>query len=325
MPAGLHMRTPALFLVSDFNCQAVPVCLPVRYSTPPDPLGPGNKDEDFRRVRAAGVDSMKITLRANTHLTFTEFPQANGSRYGNVTALYYTLAWFDRYLRHTPDAVGRLTAVRFDSSADSHNISGGAFDPQTGQNVPAHIAGQRVADRLSFHFRSACFLEHGAYRSEDLRAAGCPRAAVSGSGLRCLPRRAAVSGRRVGPARLGRSYRAFFRRYRAVKRSRRATRFCVTGGGRFLVASRKGRIDLVATTARGHRTRRLGPGRRLRRARILGARRIGRGLLAGHRSAGGRVIYGVRGGSVRFLAAVTRGQLLHQRSLARRLRALGLR
>jgi hypothetical protein len=204
-----------------------------------------------------------------------------------------------------------------------HNISGGTFDPQTAQNVPAHIAGQRVADRLSFHFRSACFLERGAYRSEDLRA-GCPRAAVAVSGLRCLPRRLPVSGRRVGPARLGRSYLAFFRRYRAVRRSRRATRFCVTGGGRFLVGSRKGKIDLVATTARGHRTRRLGPGRRLPRASIGGARRIGRGLLVGHRSGGGRVIYGVRGRSVRFLAAVTRGQLGHARSLTRRLRALGL-
>ena len=32
------------------------------------------------------------------------------------------------------------------------------------------------------------------------------------------------------------------------------------GGGRFVVAARKGRVDLVATTARRHRTRSLGPG-----------------------------------------------------------------
>jgi hypothetical protein len=64
----------------------------------------------------------------------------------------------------------------------------------------------------------------------------------------------AVSGRRIGPARLGRSYRAFFKRYRAVKRSRAATRFCVRGGGRFLVSARRGKIDFVATTAPGHRT-----------------------------------------------------------------------
>ena len=33
--------------------------------------------------------------------------------------------------------------------------------------------------------------------------------ALAGSGKRCLPRRLAVSGRRIGPARLGRSFEAF--------------------------------------------------------------------------------------------------------------------
>lgn len=323
MPAGLRLRTPALFMVSDFNCQQVPVCLPVRYSSPPAPLGPGNKDEDFQRVRRAGVDTMKIALRAMTHLTFTEFPQANGSRYGNVTAFYYTLAWFDRYLRGSHGALRRLTATTFDNSADVHNISGGTFDVQTQQNAPAHIAGQRVADRLSFHFRSACFLEHGEYRSENLRA-GCPSAGLAGSGARCLPRRLAVSARRIGPARLGRSYRAFFRRYRAVRRGRGATRFCVRGGGRFLVGAHRGRIDFVASTARGHRTRRLGPGRRVPRAGITGAHSLRRGLLVGHRAGAGRVIYGVRRRRVYFLAVVTRRQTGHSRSLVRRLRRAGL-
>jgi dienelactone hydrolase len=173
MPAELGLRTPALFLTADFNCQRVPVCLPERRSEPPDPLGPGNKDEDFQRVRAAGVDTMKIALRAATHLDFTEFPQANGSRHGTVTTLYYTRAWFDRYLRRSDEALVRLVATRFDDSADVHNISGGRFDPASGRNVPAHIAGQPVRDRLSFHFRSAYHLEGGRHRCESMRA-GCP-------------------------------------------------------------------------------------------------------------------------------------------------------
>jgi dienelactone hydrolase len=324
MPAGLRLRTPAIFFAADFNCQRVPVCLPQRYPTPPDPRGPGNKDQDFQRLRAAGVDTMKVALRAATHLDFTEFPQANGSRYGVVTAFYYTLAWFDRYLRGDRGAVRRLTASRFDGSADLHYISGGRFDPQTQQNVPARIAGQRVADRLSFHFRSACFLDGGRYRSEDLRAAGCPAGGVAGSGRRCLPRRLAVSARRIGPARLGRGYRAFFRRYRAVRRGRGATRFCVRGGGRFLVGAHRDRIDFVATTARRHRTRRFGPGSRVPRSGIRGARGVRRGLLVGHRAGGGRVLYGTRRRRVRFLAAVTRRQVARKRSLARRLRSVGL-
>src|SRR5204863_617771 len=99
MPAGLKLRTPALFLTADFNCQKVPVCLPVAYDTPPDPYGPGNKDTDFQRVSAAGVDSMKIALRAATHLDFTQLTPGSGSRYGAVVSMYYTLAWFDRYVR----------------------------------------------------------------------------------------------------------------------------------------------------------------------------------------------------------------------------------
>jgi hypothetical protein len=138
-----------------------------------------------------------------------------------------------------------------------------------------------------------------------------------------LPRRLPVSGRRIGPARIGRSYAAFFRRYRALRRGRGATRFCVRGRGRFLVGSRKGKIDFVATTARGHRTRRLGPGRRVR-ARVRGTRRVRRGLLLGHRVGPGRVVYGVRGRRIRFLATTSRRQAARPRSLVRRLRALGL-
>ena len=172
MPEGLALRTPALFFTADYNCQKVPVCLPQPYSEPPDPLGPGNKDEDFTRLRAAGVDTMKVSLRAAVHLDWTEWPELNGSRYGVITTLYYTLAWFDRYLKGERSAVHRLVASRFDRSADVHSISSGRFDPSTGTNLPPHIEGQPVVDRLSFHFRSGYWLEGGRVACEDIRA-GC--------------------------------------------------------------------------------------------------------------------------------------------------------
>jgi hypothetical protein len=144
--------------------------------------------------------------------------------------------------------------------------------------------------------------------------------------LGCLPRRLGVSGRRIGPARLSRRTSGLKLRYRVRRERPRATSFCVRGGGRFLVASRRGRIDLVATTARRHRTRRTGPGRKLRGGRPRGARSIGRGYFVGHRHGGGRVVYGVsRRGRVRFLAVVTRKQTRKPRQLRRRLRRLGLR
>jgi hypothetical protein len=175
MPAGLKLRTPALFLTADFNCQKVPVCLPVAYSSPPDPRGPGDKDTDFQRVAAAGVDSMKVSLRAATHLDFTEVsPTPPSSRYGALVASYYTLAWFERYLRDSTPAEARLTAAKFDSSADAHYISGGTYDAASGKNVPYRIGGQPVANRLSFHFRSAYFLDGGRARCDDIRADCAP-------------------------------------------------------------------------------------------------------------------------------------------------------
>ncbi|HKP89894.1 MAG TPA: hypothetical protein VJT75_07950 [Thermoleophilaceae bacterium] len=186
MPARLRIRRPALFLVADYLCQQVPVCVPQpfcklqechppeSFTSPPDRLGPGNKDEDFRRVRGAGVDSMKITLRAATHLDFTQFTPGTGSRYGAAVSLYYTLAWFDRYLRGTRGGLQRLLARRFDRSADVHNVSGGTYDASRDRNVPAFIAGQAVRDRLSFEFRSAYYLGRGRYSCASMRG-GCPR------------------------------------------------------------------------------------------------------------------------------------------------------
>src|SRR4051795_12615302 len=159
MRPDLPLRTPALFLTADYNCQKVPVCVPQPYTAPPDPHGPGDKDSDFTRLRAAGVDTMKLSLRAATHLDFTQFGVAGtGSRYGAAVAAYYTLAWFDRYLRRAPGARERLTATRFARSAAVHQISGGTFAPATQQNVPALLGGQRVLARLSFHFRSGYWL-----------------------------------------------------------------------------------------------------------------------------------------------------------------------
>lgn len=178
MPPDLTMRTPAMFQIADYLCQRVPVCVPQPYTEPPNPNGPGNKGEDFERVSAAGVDSMQISLRAATHLDFTQFSPGTGSRYGAAVSFYYTLAWFDRYLKSgnaSRDALRRLTATRFDDSGDVHNISGGVFDPATASNLPAMIAGQPVADRLSFEFRSKYFLNGGDLQCGDMRT-GCPAA-----------------------------------------------------------------------------------------------------------------------------------------------------
>jgi pimeloyl-ACP methyl ester carboxylesterase len=184
LPLPQELRTPTLFFVADYACQANPVCQPEPYLEPPQGEGPKGRGNEYQTVRAAGVDSMKIVLRATTHLDWTP-SEPSGNRYGEIVSVYYTLAWFDRYLKGAmrPGVAGearrRLTADRFDGSADRHNISQGRFDPAKlaagggdlyAGNVPYEIEGMPVADRLSFYFRSAYAFD--GVDCEDMRA-GC--------------------------------------------------------------------------------------------------------------------------------------------------------
>lgn len=189
LPTDLALHTPTLLMFADYNCQQVPICEPEAYATAPNPDGPGNKGDDFLLLREAGVDTMQVPLRAALHLDWVP-SQLSGNRYAEAVTVYYTLAWFDRYVRGAtePDvaagAFGRLTATEFDDSADRHNISQGTFDPERADpddpyagNVPYHIAGLPVADRLSFYFRAKCSLtvpgSSDAVTFDDIRADGC--------------------------------------------------------------------------------------------------------------------------------------------------------
>lgn len=193
---GLPKRitVPSLYVIADHGFT------PEAQQEPPNPQGyvagtvdPGDKHQDYDRAVADGIDSMKLVLRAATHLDWV--PRASAaSRYGEAVSMYYTLAWFDRYLkgRTEPqaarDGYRRLTAPVFDGSSDQHNISQGVFDPalaaQSGEpyggNRPYLLQGLPVRDRLSFYYLSKCSLRPptGKTRSVsgDMRAAGCPAA-----------------------------------------------------------------------------------------------------------------------------------------------------
>lgn len=195
----IELRTPTMFMFADYNCQQVPVCEPEPYVAAPNPDGPGNKGEDFPVLQDAGVDTMQVPLRAALHLDWTP-SQLAGNRYVESVTNYFTLAWFDRYVRGVTDrdaAAGgfdRLTATAFDDSADRRNISQGVFDPAQADpqdpyagNVPYSIDGTPVADRLSFYYLAKCSLTvpgtEDRATSDDMRTDGCeaPEPAASGS------------------------------------------------------------------------------------------------------------------------------------------------
>jgi hypothetical protein len=144
----------------------------------------------------------------------------------------------------------------------------------------------------------------------------------------CLRRRAAIGRRGIAGVRLGMTRSRLARRLPAPRRRRaHAWRWCVAGGKGTVSAavSRSGRVALVATTAPGHRVRKLSPGSRSAKLRHRYPRRraIGRALV--RPTAHSRRIFGVRGGRIRYVALASE-RVIHRRALLRRyLRAAGLR
>ena len=156
-----------------------------------------------------------------------------------------------------------------------------------------------------------------------------PRVGASVSTLpgRCLSRRSPIGPRNIGRIRLGYTRAQILRRVRVQpeRRTARTYRYCVTGRSGVVTAvfssrSRRAKVRLVTTTARGHGNRRVRVGSTAARfARAYSRRRrVARGIFrASPRSPR---LFGVRRRKVSFIA-VTRST----RGLRRSLRLAGVR
>lgn len=120
------------------DIEAEDFAFPTIRTAAPDPTA---KLAGLEHWRDAGVDVMSLTLRASTHLEFTSVPVLPASAHGQDVARYYTLAWFDRYLRGLPDATARLL---------TRELHVDHYAP-TGATVPLDLV---PADYLSFRYRS---------------------------------------------------------------------------------------------------------------------------------------------------------------------------
>lgn len=141
--------------------------------TPAKP-DPEAKNAAFRGFRQAGVPSAQIALRGSTHLEWTFVPYIlPASRLGERVAMYYTLAWFDRWLYpdRASSATGRLAARSFDGSADASSIGMGSWDAATNSNRPYTI--ENACDlQLSDFYRSSMYLPGDGIDIADLGAHG---------------------------------------------------------------------------------------------------------------------------------------------------------
>jgi hypothetical protein len=87
----------------------------VQPSFNPQRPDPESKKGAFDAWRAAGIDAFQLAPRAATHLEWSFVPglPLAASSWGNAIAAYYTLAWFDKYLKADPTADARLLTKRF--------------------------------------------------------------------------------------------------------------------------------------------------------------------------------------------------------------------
>jgi hypothetical protein len=86
---------------------------------------PESKKGAFNKWRAAGLDTMQVATRAATHLEWSYVPglPLAASSWGNAIVAHYTLAWFDKYLRHDPTADARLLTKAY-QLPDNANCGG---------------------------------------------------------------------------------------------------------------------------------------------------------------------------------------------------------
>jgi hypothetical protein len=154
--------------------------------------------------------------------------------------------------------------------------------------------------------------------------AACPATA---GGLGCLARRAPIGPGNIGRIRLGYTRAQLLSRLPAPRRrGSRAWSWCVKGGRGSVMAAftRGGRVALVATTAPGHRNRRVLPGTPAAGFRRGYPRRraLGRSLFRATRRS--TRLIGLRAGRVRFEAVASRAVIARRRVLRGYLRYAGL-
>jgi hypothetical protein len=87
----------------------------VQPSFNPSRPDPESKKLAFDKWRDAGIDTFQLATRAATHLEWSFVPMLpfGASTWGNAIVAYYTLAWFDKYLKHDPTADARLLTKAF--------------------------------------------------------------------------------------------------------------------------------------------------------------------------------------------------------------------
>ncbi len=116
-PEPLTPTKPALGLSDDYGLAPTPF-------TPATMPDPESKNTASLALTRAGADSGELNIRGGTHYEFSYIPNpAFGATHRGIDmADWYTLAWFDKYLKGDPTADARLTTNRWRDDAGEQAV-----------------------------------------------------------------------------------------------------------------------------------------------------------------------------------------------------------
>jgi dienelactone hydrolase len=137
------LHTPALGMSADYGLPPAP------NTQLPDPNAKSTWSLNYSN---AGVDTGEIIIRGGSHLDFSFIPnQAFGASLRGPDMIdWYTTAWFDKYLKHSPMADRELLTTRWlrdpiEASVDP-NHDGNAFSFYYYSRLDFHLAGGQKVD-----------------------------------------------------------------------------------------------------------------------------------------------------------------------------------
>ncbi len=146
----LKPRVPALGISNDYGLVVTP------FTSDPDPEA---RNRAFAAYKQAGIDAMQVNIRGGTHYesSYIPNPAFPATLRGIDLVDWYTLAWFDRYVKGEARAVKRILSDRWRADAKAASV-----DPTGDGNL------------FSFYFRSpvAITTPEGRFECSDLRG-GC--------------------------------------------------------------------------------------------------------------------------------------------------------
>lgn len=182
-PAIVPPTKPAIGISNDYGLTPQP------NTSEPDRAA---KTVASKRLSAVGTDNMQLVIRGGTHYESSVIPNPafGGSLRGNDLAVFYTVAWFDRYVKGDGSATKRLLTQRFRSDA-----AGAAVDPDGDANdlsryyaSRADIAGPNGERIVCESLREGCpaLAAEGDPKPYDALAVVRAKGAADGPGLTAL-------------------------------------------------------------------------------------------------------------------------------------------